>query len=82
MLLEQMLRIHFMQQWFNLSGSAMEGALENDVTARDPEMKQGKKQGKKNSHEWRFGMKAHVGTDPNRLVHTLVSPRRPNPGPG
>ena len=25
------------------------------------------------SREWRFGMKAHVGTDPNGLVHTLVS---------
>lgn len=140
--LERMLRIHFMQQWFNLSDPAMEDALydsesmrrfagielvddavpdestilrfrhllerhglseqvfalvrglleqkrlllksgtivdatiidappstKNEAQARDPEMKQGKK----NSREWRFGMKAHVGTDPNGLVHTLVT---------
>jgi len=142
MRLERMLRIHFMQQWFNLSDPAMEDALydsesmrrfagielvedaipdestilrfrhllerhglseqifglvrglleqqrlllksgtivdatiidappstKNEAKARDPEMKQGKK----NAREWRFGMKAHVGTDPNGLVHTLVT---------
>jgi IS5 family transposase len=31
------------------------------------------KQGRKNEREWRFGMKAHVGTDRNGLVHTLVT---------
>jgi len=31
------------------------------------------KQGKKNAREWRFGMKAHVGTDRTGLVHTLVT---------
>ncbi len=140
--LERMLRIHFMQQWFNLSDPAMEDALydsesmrrfagielvedaipdestilrfrhllerhglgeqifalvrglleqkrlllksgtivdatiidappstKNEAKARDPEMKQGKK----NAREWHFGMKAHVGTDPNGLVHTLVT---------
>jgi IS5 family transposase len=140
--LERMLRIHFMQQWFNLSDPAMEDALydsesmrrfvgielvddaipdestilrfrhllerhglseqifalvrglleqkrlllksgtivdatiidappstKNEAQARDPEMKQGKK----NSREWRFGMKAHVGTDRRGLVHTLVT---------
>jgi IS5 family transposase len=140
--LERMLRIHFMQQWFNLSDPAMEDALydsesmrrfagieliedavpdettilrfrhllerhglseqifglvrglleqkrlllksgtivdatiidappstKNEAKARDPEMKQGKK----NAREWRFGMKAHVGTDPHGLVHTLVT---------
>lgn len=140
--LERMLRIYFMQQWFNLSDPAMEDALydsesmrrfaglelvedaipdestilrfrhllerhrlteqifarvrglleqkrlllksgtivdatiieappstKNEAKARDPEMKQGKK----NAREWRFGMKAHVGTDPNGLVHTLVT---------
>lgn len=140
--LERMLRIHFMQQWFNLSDPGMEDALydsgsmrrfaglelgddaipdestilrfrhllerhglseqifglvrglleqqrlllksgtivdatiidappstKNEARARDPEMKQGKK----NSREWRFGMKAHVGTDPHGLVHTLVT---------
>jgi len=140
--LERMLRIHFMQQWFNLSDPAMEDALydsesmrrfariellddaipdestilrfrhllerhglseqifglvrglleqkrlllksgtivdatiidappstKNEAKARDPEMKQGKK----NAREWHFGMKAHVGTDPHGLVHTLVT---------
>ena len=140
--LERMLRIHFMQQWFNLSDPAMEDALydsesmrrfagielvddaipdestilrfrhllerhglseqifalmrglleqkrlllksgtivdatiidappatKNEAQARDPEMKQGKK----NAREWRFGMKAHVGTDRRGVVHTLVT---------
>lgn len=140
--MERMLRIYFMQQWFNLSDPAMEDSLydsesmrrfaqielmddavpdestilrfrhlleqhqlterifalvrklledkrlllksgtivdatiidappstKNEDKARDPEMKQGKK----NSREWHFGMKAHVGTDTNGLVHTLVT---------
>jgi transposase, IS5 family len=140
--LERMLRIYFMQQWFNLSDPAMEDSLydsqsmrhfaavelgddavpdestilrfrhllerhqlterifaevrtllderrlllrsgtivdatiidappstKNEAKARDPEMKQGKK----NKREWRFGMKAHVGTDTQGLVHTLVT---------
>ena len=140
--MERMLRIYFMQQWFNLSDPAMEDALydsesmrrfagielidddvpdestilrfrhllerhgltqklfelvrglleqkrlllksgtivdatiidappstKNEAKARDPEMKQGRK----NTREWRFGMKAHVGTDLNGLVHTLVT---------
>jgi IS5 family transposase len=140
--IERMLRIYFMQQWFNLSDPGMEDVLydsesmrrfagielvddaipdettilrfrhllekhtlteqvfglvrglleqkrlllrsgtivdatiieappstKNEAGARDPEMKQGKK----NSREWRFGMKAHVGTDVNGLVHTLVT---------
>jgi len=140
--MERMLRIYFMQQWFNLSDPAAEDALydsesmrrfagieliddaipdettilrfrhlleqhqlterifalvrglleskrlllksgtivdatiivappstKNEAKARDPEMKQGKKNGR----EWRFGMKAHVGTDPHGLVHTLVT---------
>lgn len=140
--MERMLRIYFMQQWFNQSDPGMEDALydsesmrrfarielidddvpdettilrfrhllekhklteqifglvrglleqkrlllksgtivdatiidappstKNEAKARDPEMKQGKK----NQREWRFGMKAHVGTDPNGLVHTLVT---------
>lgn len=140
--LQRMLRIYFMQQWFNLSDPAMEDSLydsesmrrfahieliddavpdestilrfrhlleqhqltekifalvrslleskrlllksgtivdatiidappstKNEAKARDPEMKQGKK----NSREWHFGMKAHVGTDLNGLVHTLVT---------
>jgi transposase, IS5 family len=140
--MERMLRIYFMQQWFNLSDPAMEDALydsesmrrfagieliedavpdestilrfrhllerhqltqklfelvrglleqkrlllksgtivdatiidappstKNEAKSRDPEMKSGKK----NSREWHFGMKAHVGTDLNGLVHTLVT---------
>ena len=140
--MERMLRIYFMQQWFNLSDPAAEDSLydsesmrrfagieliddavpdettilrfrhllehyqlterifalvrglleqkrlllksgtivdatiieappstKNETKARDPEMKQGKKNGR----EWRFGMKAHVGTDPHGLVHTLVT---------
>ncbi len=140
--MERMLRIYFMQQWFNLSDPAMEDALydsesmrrfagieliedavpdestilrfrhllerhqltqklfelvrglleqkrlllksgtivdatiidappstKNEAKSRDPEMKQGKKNGR----EWHFGMKAHVGTDLNGLVHTLVT---------
>jgi len=140
--MERMLRIYFMQQWFNLSDPAMEDALydsesmrrfagvelvedvipdettilrfrhllerrqltqqifnlvrglleskrlllksgtivdatiieappstKNEAQARDPQMKQGKKNGR----EWRFGMKAHVGTDLKGLVHTLVT---------
>lgn len=140
--MERMLRIYFMQQWFNLSDPAMEDSLydsesmrrfagielvddaipdestilrfrhlleqhrlteqifalvrglleqkrlllksgtivdatiieappstKNEAKARDPEMKQGKK----NMREWRFGMKAHVGTDRRGIVHTLVT---------
>jgi transposase, IS5 family len=140
--MERMLRIYFMQQWFNLSDPGVEDALydsesmrrfarielgedaipdestilrfrhlleryeltkrifglvrglleqkrlllrsgtivdatiidappstKNEAKARDPEMRSGKK----NSREWRFGMKAHVGTDVNGLVHTLVT---------
>lgn len=140
--IERMLRIYFMQQWFNLSDPAMEDSLydsesmrrfagielieeavpdestilrfrhllerhqlthkifelvrglleqkrlllksgtivdatiidappstKNEAKSRDPEMKQGKKNGR----EWHFGMKAHVGTDLNGLVHTLVT---------
>jgi IS5 family transposase len=140
--MERMLRIYFMQQWFNLSDPGMEDSLydsesmrrfaqieliddavpdestilrfrhlleehrlteqifavvrglleqkrlllksgtivdatiidappstKNEAKARDPEMKQGKK----NAREWHFGMKAHVGTDPHGLVHSLVT---------
>ena len=136
-----MLRIYFMQQWFNLSDPAMEDALydsesmrrfagielqddavpdestilrfrhlleqhqlterifglvrgllekkrlllksgtivdatiieappstKNEAKARDPEMRQTRK-----GKDWHFGMKAHVGTDRNGLVHSLVT---------
>ena len=139
--MERMLRIYFMQQWFNLSDPAAEDALydsesmrrcagvelvvdaipaeskilrfrdllvrhqlterifalvrglleekrlllksgtivdatiieappstKNEAKARDPEMRQTRKGG-----GWHFGMKAHVGTDLNGLVHTLVT---------
>jgi IS5 family transposase len=140
--MERMLRIYFMQQWFNLCDPAMEDALfdsesmrrfagieliedavpdestilrfrhllerhqltqrlfelvrglleqkrlllksgtivdatiidappstKNEAKSRDPEMKQGMK----SKREWHFGMKAHVGTNLNGLVHTLVT---------
>lgn len=140
--MERMLRIYFMQQWFNLSDPGAEDALydsesmrrfagielvedavpdestilrfrhlleqhklteqifalvrglleskrlllksgtivdatiidappstKNEAKARDPEMKQGKK----NSREWHFGMKAHVGCDPRGIVHSLAT---------
>ncbi len=44
-------------------------STKNEAKARDPEMKQAKKNVRK-SH---FGMNAHVGTDTNGLVHTLVT---------
>jgi len=44
-------------------------STKNEAKARDPEMKQGKK----NAREWHFGMKVHVGTDLTGLVHTLVT---------
>ena len=44
-------------------------STKNEAKARDPEMKSGKK----NARERHFGMKAHVGTDTNGLVHSLVT---------
>lgn len=44
-------------------------STKNEAKARDPEMRQGKK----NEREWHFGMKAHVGTDTRGIVHTLVT---------
>jgi len=44
-------------------------STKNEAGARDPEMKQGKK----NEREWHFGMKAHVGTDRRGIVHSLVT---------
>ena len=137
--LEKMLRIHFLQHWFNLSDPAMEEALydsrsmqrfagitlgtdvvpdettilkfrhllernnlpeqifssvrklletrglllkhgtivdatileapsstKNEARARDPEMRQTKK-----GNTWHFGMKVHVGTDRQGIVHTV-----------
>ncbi len=139
--LERMLRIYFLQHWFNLSDPAMEDALydseamrrfagielsvdavpdestilrfrhllerhalteamfaavrtlledkqlmlkagtivdatiieappstKNAEQARDPEMHQTKK-----GRTWHFGMKAHVGTDPQGIVHSLTT---------
>jgi transposase, IS5 family len=140
--LERMLRIYFMQQWFNLSDPQAEDALydmesmrrfagielaedavpdettilkfrhllekhrltekmfaevrhlleekrlllksgtivdatiisapsstKNAEQSRDPEMRQGKK----NSREWKFGMKVHVGASKHGLVHSIVT---------
>lgn len=140
--LERMLRIYFMQQWFNLSDPQAEDALydmesmrrfagielaedaipdettilnfrhllekhkltqkmfaevrqlleekklllksgtivdatiisaptstKNATNSRDPEMHQGKK----NSRQWDFGMKVHIGSSKQGLVHSLVT---------
>lgn len=139
--IETMLRVHFLQHWFNLSDPAMEEALydsesmrrfvrlelsedaipdettilrfrhlleqhrlperifalvnalleqaglvmksgtivdativsapsstKNATGQRDPEMKSTQKNG-----QWYFGMKVHVGTDPQGLVHSLTT---------
>jgi IS5 family transposase len=41
-------------------------STKNEQGARDPEMRQTKK-----GKEWHFGMKAHVGTDPRGIVHSM-----------
>jgi len=42
-------------------------STKNREGKRDPEMRQTKK-----GNQWYFGMKAHVGTDPKGLVHSLT----------
>jgi len=42
-------------------------STKNEKRERDPEMKQTKK-----GNEWYFGMKAHIGTDTNGRVHSVV----------
>jgi hypothetical protein len=42
-------------------------STKNETKARDPEMRQGKK----NKREWVFGMKVHVGASKQGLVHSL-----------
>jgi IS5 family transposase len=41
-------------------------STKNATGTRDPEMRQTRK-----GNQWYFGMKAHIGTDPQGLVHTL-----------
>src|SRR6266496_3681248 len=61
---ERMLRIYFLQQWFNLSDPAVEEALYDSG-----EMRQTKK-----GKQWYFGMKAHVGVDSKtKIIHTAVA---------
>ena len=43
-------------------------STKNAEKARDPEMHQTKK-----GRTWHFGMKAHVGTDPQGIVHSLTT---------
>lgn len=43
-------------------------STKNRTGTRDPEMRQTKK-----GNEWHFGMKVHVGSDPQGLVHSLVT---------
>ena len=50
-------------------------STKNEAKARDPEMKQGKK-----NNQWHFGMKAQSGWTPEHgLVHSLVAPSPPWP---
>ena len=44
-------------------------STKNVSKSRDPEMHQGKK----NNREWKFGMKVHVGTSKQGLVHSIVT---------
>jgi len=77
--LELMLRVYFLQQWFNLSDPQAEESLydsESMISApsstknvsqeRDPEMGSTKK-----GATWHFGMKVHIGTDKRGLTHSL-----------
>lgn len=43
-------------------------STKNAEKARDPEMRQTRK-----GKQWHFGMKAHVGTDPRGIVHSLAT---------
>jgi IS5 family transposase len=43
-------------------------STKNEEQARDPEMHQARK-----GKDWHFGMKAHVGTDPRGIVHSLTT---------
>jgi len=43
-------------------------STKNKSKSRDPEMKQTRK-----GNQWYFGMKAHIGTDPKGIVHSLVT---------
>ncbi len=42
--------------------------LKNAAATREPEMKQTKK-----GHNWHFGLKLHVDTDPRGIVHTVTA---------
>jgi len=44
-------------------------STKNASSSRDPEMRQGKKNGR----EWEFGMKVHIGASKQGLVHSLVT---------
>lgn len=47
---------------------AAPSSTKNSSKSRDPEMKQTRK-----GNTWHFGMKVHVGTDKNGLVHSLTT---------
>lgn len=44
-------------------------STKNATQSRDPEMRQGKKNGR----EWVFGMKVHIGASKQGLVHSLIT---------
>jgi transposase, IS5 family len=47
---------------------AAPSSTKNATATRDPEMKQGRK-----GKSWHFGMKLHIGTDPQGLVHSVTA---------
>ena len=51
---------------------AAPSSTKNAAQARDPEMRQTTR----NGNTWFFGMKLHVGTDPQGLVHSLTATER------
>ncbi len=86
---ERMLRIYFLQQWFNLSDPAVEEALYDSAVMRQvdatilhaPSSTKNQKQQRdpemhqtRKGKQWYFGMKAHVGVDSKtKIIHTAVA---------
>jgi hypothetical protein len=61
--LEKMLRIYFLQIWFNLSDPGAEEALYDSESMRRFAR----------IELWHFGMKIHVGTDRRGVVHSVTA---------
>ena len=84
--LETMLRIYFLQQWFNLSDPAAEDSLYDIESLRrfcGIELSDNAVPDETTilnfrrlleQHRWYFGMKVHIGTDAKGIVHTITTP--------